>query len=248
MTSTARVERGGQEEDALRAALGEPPPAPEAPKSLRLNAPPKVPPTRLPDKVLTRYLGAHFVLVNDRKCPCNLRGALVNEWQKHPATDDQIRAWQAEGGRCGVKPASVGLTIIDVDLHDKKTGPPLAAAERQAQLPKMVAVATKALGAPLGGWPTRQGYHLAYPRVPGHGKSYWLHGEALTGDSEKGFQVVIHDSAALFAAVDALTPDAVPPDLSKLPKKRLPHPHPTRTLLRHSRRCPPFRIQAVALG
>ena len=213
MTSTARVERGGRGEDALLAALGEPPPAPEAPKPLRRNAPPKAPPTRLPDKVLTRYPGAHILPVNNQKRPCNTDGTFRNKWQKTPATGAEILRWQANKGRCGVIPASLGLTIIDVDLHD----PTITPAERDALLPAMAALAREALGQPLGEWRTPEGHHLAYPCVPEHGKSEWLHGQVITGCGDKGFQVVIHDAMALLASVDALTPDAVPPDLSFLP-------------------------------
>ena len=116
-----------------------------------------------------------------------------------------------------MKPGSLGITIIDIDLHDPKNGPPIAAAERQARLPAMVAVVIEALGPPLGQWSTREGCHLAYPRVPGHTKTFWLYGEAITSDTGKGHQVVIHDAPALFAAVDALAPNLVPPDLSFLP-------------------------------
>ena len=148
-------------------------------------------------------LGAHFLEVpEDSK-------KSVGKWKDHPLTLNKVKALASKPLCLAVVPGSLGLVIIDVDVH---TGEKLA--------PRIKAVEA-VLGPPICQIPTPgrgkrklPGAHMCYRKQDKTvGSPVWKYGEVR---ADKGYVVAYNPGKVLKAARRVLEVEAV--DVSKLPR------------------------------
>ena len=146
--------------------------------------------------------GAHLIEVSEDS------KRSIGKWKDHPLTLNKVKALASKPSRLALIPGSLGLVIIDVDVH---TGEKLA--------PRIKSVEA-VLGAPICQIPTPgrgkgrlPGAHLCYrkqDRVVGN--SVWKYGEVR---ADKGYVVAYNPVKVLKAARRVPKVEAV--DVSKLP-------------------------------
>ena len=148
-------------------------------------------------------LGAHFLEVpEDSK-------KSVGKWKDHPLTLNKVKALASKPLRLALVPGSLGLVIIDVDVH---TGEKLA--------PRIKSVEA-VLGPPICQIPTPgrgkrklPGAHMCYRKQDKTvGSPVWKYGEVR---ADKGYVVAYNPGKVLKAARRVLEAEAV--DVSKLPR------------------------------
>ena len=142
--------------------------------------------------------GAHFVHIRLTGEAARKRG--YKGWKQKPLSlQDALSA-----KLLGIIPGSVGLAVIDVDVHD--------GGELQPRIDSVI----KALGHPLSQYSTPSGgVHMVY-RKPNRkvADTVWKHGEVR---ADSGF-IVMHDEAKILEAVRRV-PKAKAVDVSKLPPR-----------------------------
>ena len=138
--------------------------------------------------------GAHFVrLVKKRP--------IDKGWQNKPLSLDEALVAK----ELGIIPGSVGLVIIDVDVHDG------------GELPPRITVVANSLGHPLCQYSTPSGgVHMGYKKEDGDvSNGVWKYGDIR---ADHGY-IVLHDEAQILEAVRRV-PTAKVANLSKLPKPK----------------------------
>ena len=148
-------------------------------------------------------LGAHFLEVpEDSK-------KSVGKWKDHPLTLNKVKALASKPWRLAVVPGSLGLVIIDVDVHTGETLAPRIKAVEAVLGPPICQIPT-----PGRGKRKLPGAHLCYRKKDGVvGNSVWKYGEVR---ADKGYVVAYNLGKVLKAARRVPEVEAV--DVSKLPR------------------------------
>ena len=148
-------------------------------------------------------LGAHFLEVpEDSK-------KSVGKWKDHPLTLNKVKALASKPSRLALVPGSLGLVIIDVDVH---TGEKLA--PRIKSVEAVLGAPICQISTPGRGKRRLPGAHMCYRKQDGVvGNSVWKYGEVR---ADKGYVVAYNPDKVLKAA--GRVPEVEAVDVSKLPR------------------------------
>ena len=169
-------------------------------------------------------LGAHFLEVpEDSK-------KSVGKWKDHPLTLNKVKALASKPLRLALVPGSLGLVIIDVDVH---TGEKLA--PRIKEVEAVLGAPICQISTPGRGKRKLPGAHMCYRKQDKTvGSPVWKYGEVR---ADKGYVVAYNPDKVLKAARRVPEVEAV--DVSKLPRDNGTSPKEgTRNNSLYSEACP----------